>query len=90
MRHFCHVPTACLTMLAQQQAVSLNSQLGHAALQLTLDRSSVTSLEIGALSAVAVVNATLNVTGSTFTGMSHSQASSAWLNQLLSHADMVV
>jgi hypothetical protein len=36
--------------------------------QLTLDRSSVTSLEIGALSAVAVVNATLNVTGSTFSG----------------------
>lgn len=30
----------------------------------------MTSLEIGALSAVAVVNATLNVTGSTFTGTS--------------------
>lgn len=46
-------------------------------MQLTLDRSSVTSLEIGALSAVAVVNATLNVTGSTFTGTTHPQATNA-------------
>lgn len=39
-----------------------------AALQLRLDQSSFTNLEIGALSAVAVVNATLNVTRSTFSG----------------------
>ena len=39
----------------------------------------MTSLEIGALSAVAVVNATLNVTGSTFSGTKNPQATNASL-----------
>ena len=37
-------------------------------LQVTLDQSRVAKLEIGALSAIATVGTTLNVTRSTFTG----------------------
>lgn len=53
-------------------AAALSCARGHPSflvtLQLTLDQSSVTNLNLGALSALAVFNATLNVTRSTFTG----------------------
>ena len=59
--------------VSQQQALRSTSRRS-AALQVMLDQSRVAKLEIGALSAIATVGTTLNVTRSTFTGTHDLQA----------------